>query len=51
MQTKIKASILGILLIVGLAGCSEQSPERTYGASEVEQLLKDHPELNVPESD
>ncbi|QDV83659.1 hypothetical protein [Planctomycetes bacterium TBK1r] len=35
-----------LLLVIGSAGCAEEEPERTYNASDIEQLLMEHPELN-----
>ncbi|QEG01919.1 hypothetical protein Mal15_60000 [Stieleria maiorica] len=43
---KFFAHSLVLLLVLCSAGCAEEKPERTYGASEIEQLLMEHPELN-----
>ncbi len=37
-----------LLLTVSLVGCAEKKAESAYTLSDVEQLLKDHPELNDP---
>ncbi|GAA5510283.1 hypothetical protein [Novipirellula caenicola] len=37
-----------LLLAVCSVGCAEKKVEKSYSASDVEQLLKDHPELSDP---
>ncbi|QDV42360.1 hypothetical protein Enr13x_22050 [Stieleria neptunia] len=45
---KILVYWFALLLAVSSVGCAEKKSEKTYELSEVEQLLKDHPELNDP---
>ncbi|MCM2372221.1 hypothetical protein [Aporhodopirellula aestuarii] len=46
MQIRICSFLVLILSVVGFAGCADEKPARTYSASDIEQLLKEHPELN-----
>ncbi len=41
-------SFVVLLLAVCSVGCAEKNVEKSYDASDVEQLLKDHPELSEP---
>ncbi|WP_173405141.1 hypothetical protein [Novipirellula maiorica] len=41
-------SFIVLLLAVCSVGCADKEVEKAYSASDVEQLLKDHPELNDP---
>ncbi|TWT50050.1 hypothetical protein [Allorhodopirellula solitaria] len=45
---KVCLGSLVLLVAATIVGCAEKKVESTYELSEVEQLLKEHPELDDP---